>query len=226
MKLVNNFGACGIMGSARPTSDSLREGALQTHMQNKTDQRNTSASAAPQCEAHLAFNLSIYDEDADGRRKQQQPVTLIGYTQSIGAESLKLFGPFYHLGYHHLMGRERALQLILKLPTGVINIQGFPVRYTKVSDDKITDGYMLTGPNIESFTETDVNCLIEVGIVVMSAGDRAKYLQYLSQLEQPAEVEFKILPPLMEPPPQKAKARRYIPPAPAANTPQKVVKVA
>ncbi|HEX7999502.1 MAG TPA: hypothetical protein VF528_14040 [Pyrinomonadaceae bacterium] len=197
-------------------------------MQNRTDQRNLSASDYQQCEAHLAFNLSIYDEDADGQRKQQQPITLIGYTQSIGTDSLKLFGPFYHLGYRYLMGRDRALQLILKLPTGVINIQGFPVSYTKISDDKISDGYMLTGPNLTSFGEADVNCLIEVGIVVMSAGDRAKYLQYLSQLDRPAEIEFKILPPLMEQPPQKPRARRYVPPTAnaAAAPPQSKIKVA
>jgi hypothetical protein len=178
-------------------------------MQNKTDNRNAAASEHPQCEAHLAFNLSIYDEGAEGEREEQQPVMLVGYTQSIGADALSLVGPFYHFGYRHLMGCERALQIALRLPTGTINIQGFAVRYTKISDEQITDGYMMTGPNLPSFGKTEVNCLIEVGIVVMSAGDRAKYLEYLSQLEQP-QIEFKILPPLMQPAPKKTKAQRYV----------------
>jgi hypothetical protein len=187
-------------------------------MQKKADNRNAGASEHPQCEAHLAFNLSIYNEDAEGGQ-EQQPVTLIGYTQSIGFDALTLMGPFYHFGYRYLMGCERALQMVVRLPTGNINIQGFPVRYTKISDNQISDGYLLTGPNLPSFGKTEVNCLIEVGIVVMSDGDRAKYMEYVSQLEQPA-AEFKILPPLLQPEPKKRKAQLYVP------TPQRNIRIA
>jgi hypothetical protein len=164
--------------------------------------------SSPQCEAHLAFTLTIYDEETDGEAGRQ-PVSMVGYTQSVSCDALTLVGPFYHFGYRYLMGRDRTLQMVLCLPTGQVHIQGFPVRYTKLTDDSLSDGYMLTGPNITSFGETDVNCLIEVSIVVMSNSDRAQYAQYLSQISGP-EIEFKVLPPIMEPPPQKSRAALYV----------------
>lgn len=185
---------------------------MQIQAQQISDNRGAGASDQQPCETHLAFNLSIYEEDAEGDREQQQPVTLIGYTQSISTDALTLVGPFYHFGYRYLMGRDRALQISLSLPTGTINIQGFPVRYSKITDDLIDDGYMLTGPNIPSFGKADLNCLIEVGIVVMSAGDRAKYVQYLGQLDAPPEVEVKVLPAILESQPKKKnKAKLYVP---------------
>jgi hypothetical protein len=161
------------------------------------------------CEAHLAFNLTICNDEAE-TDAARQPVSLVGYTQSVSRDALTLVGPFYHFGYRYLMGRNRALQIVLNLPTGPVHIQGFPVRYTKIKDDSISDGYMMTGPNIDSFNEPDVNCLIEVGIVVMTNSDRAQYTQYLDEIAGP-EIEFKVLPPMMEPPPQKrSRAALYV----------------
>lgn len=181
---------------------------MQAHRQNTTDFRSNGMQSAQQCEAHLAFNLTIYDDEMDSEAGQQ-PVSLVGYTQSVSRDALTLVGPFYHFGYRYLMGRDRTLQMVLNLPTGPVHIQGFPVRYTKITDDNLSDGYMLTGPNISSFGETDVNCLIEVGIVVMTNSDRTQYAQYLSQISEP-EIEFKVLPPMMEMPPQKSRAALYV----------------
>jgi hypothetical protein len=183
---------------------------MQTHRQNTTDSRSSKMQSSQQSEAHLAFNLTIYDDENDGEAGQQ-PVSLMGYTQSVGNDALTLVGPFYHFGYRYLMGRDRTLQIVLDLPTGPVHIQGFPARYTKITDDNLSDGYMLTGPNLTSFGETDVNCLIEVSILVMSNSDRAKYTQYLRQIGAQEEViEFKVLPPMMEPPPQKSRAALYV----------------
>jgi hypothetical protein len=181
---------------------------MQTQRQTTADFRDLRVQDQQQCEEHLPFTLTIHDDETDGEAGRQ-PVTLIGYTQNINKDTLTLVGPFYHFGYRCLMGHNRALQIVLNLPTGPINIQGFPVRYTRISDDKLRDGYMLTGLNINSFDETDVNCLIEVGIVVMTNSDRAQYAQHLSQFN-PAEVEFKVLPPMMERPQPKSRAALYV----------------
>lgn len=176
-------------------------------MQKTNDFRNTKIRDHQQYEAHLLFSVHIDDENAADENEQQR-VTLTGYTQSVGYDSLSLVGPFYHFGYRYLMGRNRTLQIVLHLPTGTINIQGFPVRYTKMSDERTGDGYMLTGPNVASFGETDVNCLIEVNIVVMSDSDRALFEQYMGQFNL-IEVETIILPPFMEAPQRPGKASAW-----------------
>jgi hypothetical protein len=182
---------------------------MQTQRQYTTDSRNARMLNPQPCEAHLAFNLTICEDETD-TDAARQPVTLVGYTQSISRDALTLVGPFYHFGYRYLMGRNRALQIVLNLPTGPVHIQGFPVRYTKITDDNLSDGYMLTGPNLADFGEPDVNCLIEVSIVVMTNSDRAQYTQYLGESAEP-EIEFKVLPPMMEPPPQKrSRAALYV----------------
>lgn len=199
------------------TGDVIYEGTSQqeTGMQKRHDYRETKVREQQQHEAHLLFSVQIEDEDAEGESRQQ-PVTLTGYTQSVGCDSLSLIGPFYHFGYRYLMGRDRTLEVVLHLPTGTINIQGFPMRYTKLSEDKQSDGYMLTGPNVASFGETDVNCLIEVSIVVMSDSDRAMFEQYLGQFNL-IEVETVILPSFMEAPPRPSKASSWKPSQPLSS---------
>ena len=176
-------------------------------MQKKKDSRSTQASEPQQFEAHLAFSVHIDDADLSGE-EQTPPVTLVGYTHSIGQDSLSLVGPFYQFGYCYVMGSNRTLQVTLQLPTGAINIQGFPMRYTKVREDQISDGYMLTGPDMDSFGEAEVICLIEVSIVVMSDSDRAQLSEYLKQFGL-IEVECVALPSFMEAPPRPARAPAY-----------------
>lgn len=177
-------------------------------MQKTQDFRNTKVRDNQQYDAELLFSVYVDDEDAQADESRQQRVTLTGYTQSVGCDSLSLIGPFYHFGYRYLMGRNRTLQIVLHLPTGTINIQGFPVRYTKMREDKPGNGYMLTGPNVAASGETDVNCIIEVSIVVMSDSDRALFSKYLGQFNL-IEVESIILPPFMETPRRPSKASAW-----------------
>ncbi len=176
-------------------------------MQKKKDSRNPQASEPQQYEAHLSFSVRIDDIDVSSEEKIP-PVTLVGYTHSIGPDSLSLIGPFYQFGYCYVMGSNRTLQVSLQLPTGTVNIQGFPVRYVKIKDELISDGYMLTGPDMDSFGETEVICLIEVSIVVMSDSDRAQLSEYLKQLGL-IEVECVVLPSFMETPKRPNKAPAY-----------------
>ncbi|HEX8491455.1 MAG TPA: hypothetical protein VF658_01310 [Pyrinomonadaceae bacterium] len=185
-------------------------------MQKRHDFQETKVRAHQQHEAHLLFTVQVEDENAHDESRQQ-PVTLTGYTQGVGSDSLSLIGPFYHFGYRYLMGRDRTLQVVLHLPNGTINIQGFPVRYTKMSDDKQGDGYMLTGPNVASFGETDVNCLIEVSVVVMSDSDRATFEQYLGQFNLIEAENVVVLPSFMEAPPRPSKASSWKPSQPLSS---------
>lgn len=167
---------------------------MQTRRQKAPEFNGGSVHDQRRYDAHLLFSVSVFDEDADNAAAQQ-PVTLVGYTHSINSDAISLVGPFYNFGYRYLMGRDRTLQIEVHLPTATINIQGFPISYTKMRDDELRDGYMLTGYDVASSGETDVNCLIEVSIVVMSDSDRAQFTQYLRQLSH-AQTEELILPPV------------------------------
>jgi hypothetical protein len=171
---------------------------MQIHTRKAPEFNSARIRDYQQCEAHLFFSVSIFDEDADGNDAAPlQPVTLVGYTHNVSTDALSLVGPFYHFGYRYLMGRDRTLQIEVHLPTGTINIQGFPMRYTKMRDDELQDGYMLTGPGVAASGEADVNCLIEVSIVVMSDSDRELLTQYLRQFNR-SQLEETILPTVAE----------------------------
>lgn len=145
--------------------------------------RSSTLQQQPQIEAHLPFCISVCGDETEDETTSQG-VTLVGYTRSASADTLSLVAPFYQFGYRYLMGRDRTLQMELHLPTGPISLQGFPVRYTKLSDDEPGDGYMMTGPDPASFNATDVNCLIEVSIVVISDDNQTRFIEHLHQLDK------------------------------------------
>ncbi|MDX6696518.1 MAG: hypothetical protein QOF02_4121 [Blastocatellia bacterium] len=161
---------------------------MPTHTQEMPDFNKPRVKAQqPSYEAHLPLTATIFDDEGDG--EVGQPMTLIGYTQTMSNDAFSLVGPFYHFGYRYLMGRDRSLQIELHLPAANISLQGFPVRYTKLDEGVSTDGYMMTGADFASFGESDVNCLIEVSIVVISDSDRALLAEYLRQLSAPESTE-------------------------------------
>ena len=168
---------------------------MQTHAQTMPDFNKPRVKEQPSFEAHLPFSASIYEDEA--AVEARKPITLVGYTQTMSNDAFSLVGPFYHFGYRYLMGRDRSLQIELHLPAAIISLQGFPVRYTKLNDEDATDGYMMTGADLASFGESDVNCLIEVSIVVMSDSDRARLTEYLRQLSAP-ESDEAVQPPVLK----------------------------
>lgn len=138
-------------------------------------------------EAHLPFSITVCSNEPE-EETNARGVMLVGYTRSASTDTLSLVAPFYQFGYRYLMGSDRTLQMELQLPTGPISLQGFPVRYTKLNDEEPGDGYMMTGPGLVSFNEPDVNCLIEVSIVVISDDNQTRLIEHLRQLAQ-AEYE-------------------------------------
>ena len=168
---------------------------MQAHTQKLPDFQKPRIEERQSYEAHLPFTATIYDDD--GAETLKQPMKLVGYTQRMSKDAFSLVGPFYHFGYRYLMGRDRSLQIELNLPAASISLQGFPVRYTKLDEQVSTDGYMMTGVDLSAFGEADVNCLIEVSIVVISDSDRAHLAEYLRQLSAP-ESDASALPPVLK----------------------------
>lgn len=155
---------------------------MQTSMRPVTDFNASKIPYVSKHETHLPLSVSVYDEEAEDERLRS-PVTLVSYTQSLSSDSITLVGPLYHFGYRYLMGRNSTLQVVLHLPSGPVSLQGFPVRYIQAGEEQSSDGYMLTGPGVTSLGATEVNCLIEVSILVMSGGDREQLTEYLQQLD-------------------------------------------
>jgi len=79
---------------------------------------------------------------------------LAGYTRDISATGLALIVPAIRIGGNYITGENHTLQIRLKLPGGVVQIYGKPVRYTPLEEDATDTGY-LVGIHIESISEKD-----------------------------------------------------------------------
>ncbi|HKQ51625.1 MAG TPA: PilZ domain-containing protein [Pyrinomonadaceae bacterium] len=115
-------------------------------------------------EVGLALNVSL--PSADSRQKDSQPVRLAGYTRDISASGLALIVPAIRVGGQYVTGENRRLRIMLKLPTGQIEIQATPVRYSPLDEDGTDTGY-----------------LVGVQIVSMSDEDRARFNAYLDKMK-------------------------------------------
>lgn len=115
-------------------------------------------------EAGLALSISLPFAKPGGE-KTGQPLRLAGYTRDISATGLALVVPTIRIGGQYITGENRTLEIILKLPTGVVTIKAAPVRYTPLEEDGSDTGY-----------------LIGVQIIWMTNEDRALFNAYLETL--------------------------------------------
>jgi PilZ domain len=115
-------------------------------------------------EVGLALNVTL--PGADASKKDTQPLRLAGYTRDISASGLALIVPSIRVGGQYVTGENRLLRIMLKLPTGPIEIHATPVRYSPLDDDAADTGY-----------------LVGVQIVSMSDEDRARFTAYLEQMK-------------------------------------------
>lgn len=90
-----------------------------------------------------------------------------GHTQDLSSNGLALVVPRITLGEHHLVGENRALNLKLQLPSGLVEMQVTPVRYERLEEDLGETGY-----------------LIAVKIVRISEDERAQYSAYVATLRE------------------------------------------
>jgi len=119
-------------------------------------------------EVGLALNVTL--PGAGGRKDESQPVRLAGYTRDVSASGLALIVPSIRVGGQYLTGENRRLRIMLKLPTGPVEIHATPVRYSPIDDD---DG-------------VDTGYLVGVQIVSMSDEDRALFNAYLEKMKTEA----------------------------------------
>lgn len=124
--------------------------------------RRVAPRYATHLEVGLALNVTL--PGADG--KDSKSLRLAGYTRDISASGLALIVPSIRVGGQYVTGENRRLRIMLKLPTGPIEIQATPVRYSPLDDDAVDTGY-----------------LVGVQIVSMSDEDRARFNAYLKQMK-------------------------------------------
>jgi PilZ domain len=115
-------------------------------------------------EAGLALSISL-PHSKPGSEKTGPPLKLAGYTRDISATGLALVVPTIRIGGQYITGENRTLEIILKLPAGVVKVKAAPVRYTPLEEDGSDTGY-----------------LIGVQIIWMSNEDRARFNAYLETL--------------------------------------------
>lgn len=120
-------------------------------------------------EVGLALNVTLPVANAGARKDDSQPLRLAGYTRDISASGLALIVPSIRVGGQYVTGENRRLRILLKLPTGQIEIHATPVRYSPLDEDGVDTGY-----------------LVGVQIISMSDEDRARFDAYLEKMKTEA----------------------------------------
>jgi hypothetical protein len=124
---------------------------------------------APRYQTHLEVGLALsvsMSVAKTGARVEGQPLRLSGYTRDISASGLALIMPTIRIGGQYITGENRTLQIVLKLPTGQIELQATPVRYSPLDEEGADTGY-----------------LIGVQITGMSDKDRALFGAYIEKMK-------------------------------------------
>jgi PilZ domain len=123
---------------------------------------------APRYVTHLEVGLAL-NVSLPGAQTPGPPVRLAGYTRDISASGLALIVPSIRVGGQYVTGENRRLRIMLKLPTGPIEIHATPVRYSPLEEGGVDTGY-----------------LVGVQITDMSDEDRARFNAYLEQMKTEA----------------------------------------
>ena len=124
--------------------------------------------AAPRYTTHLeaALILSVSLGEAGTKMDAvSAPLRLAGYTRDISESGLALIVPAIHIGGQYLTNQGRTLDITLKLPTGPIQLQATPVRYSPLEEDAKDTGYV-----------------VGVRITQIGERERARYKAYLDKL--------------------------------------------
>lgn len=112
---------------------------------------------------NLPVEVSLLSQGAN--KNSRRPQSIGGHTLDISASGLSVIVPAIRIGDLYLAGENRSLLIRLESPVGPLEIQGTPVRYERLDDDRSERGY-----------------LIGITITSMSDDDRARYNEYLGTL--------------------------------------------
>jgi hypothetical protein len=115
-------------------------------------------------EAGMALSVSLSKTKVGGQGTGQL-LKLAGYTRDVSASGLALIVPTIRIGGQYITGENRPLEIMLKLPTGQVQIKAMSVRYAPLEEEGADTGY-----------------LIGVQIISMSDEDRARFDAYLETL--------------------------------------------
>ena len=124
--------------------------------------------AAPRYTTHLEAALILSISLSEGGNKSNAggpPLRLAGYTRDISESGLALIVPSIHIGGQYLTNQGRTLDITLKLPTGPIQLQATPARYSPLEEDAKDTGY-----------------IVGVRITQIGERERALYKSYLDKL--------------------------------------------
>ncbi len=122
---------------------------------------------APRYRTRLGAEIALRAPVAKaGARQSGQSLKLTGHTRDISTSGLALIVPAIHIGGNYITGEDRRLRIKLKLPSGPVEIEAKPVRYTPLEEDAADTGY-----------------LVGVQIERMSENDRARYEEYIQKQE-------------------------------------------
>jgi PilZ domain len=108
----------------------------------------------------LSFTITL-----PGARTGKGSQSIEGHTLDVSTSGLALIVPVIRVGEHYLAGEDHALQIMLELPTGKVELSARPVRYERLDEDESETGY-----------------LIGVNIAEMNDADRARYEEYVATL--------------------------------------------
>jgi hypothetical protein len=111
---------------------------------------------APRYQTHLEVGLalSVSLPGAKARAQQSEQLKLAGYTRDISESGLAIIMPAIRIGGQYITEGNRTLQIILKLPTGIVKLHGTPARYSPLDEDATDTGYLI-GIKIERMSDDD-----------------------------------------------------------------------
>jgi hypothetical protein len=112
----------------------------------------------------LDFSVSIFDPKLSREQLEHAPY-VEGTTSDLSTSGLGLTVPAIRINERYLTATDQLLHLMLKLPSGQVEIRVSPVRYEQLEREGTATGY-----------------LIGVHIAGMSDEDRARFEDYLSKL--------------------------------------------
>ncbi|HJR06766.1 MAG TPA: PilZ domain-containing protein [Pyrinomonadaceae bacterium] len=115
-----------------------------------------------------AFRVSLFDPKLSREQLERAPF-LEGTTSDISASGLALIVPAIRINDRYLTAPDQLLRLLLDFPNDLVEMRVAPVRYEQLEragDAATSSGY-----------------LIGVRIAEMSDTDRARFDEYLKELE-------------------------------------------
>ena len=119
---------------------------------------------APRYKARIEAELSLSASQM-GAKTKGPPLKLTGYTRDVSLTGLALVMPAIHIGGQYVTGQNSRLEIMLKLPSGLVAVKAAAVRYSPLEEDGADDGY-----------------LIGVQIIGMSESGRERFGEYLETL--------------------------------------------